>query len=159
MSDDVLELDDVAARALASIILEHTAAMLDGTPDAIMHAVEGLADDAAVVLDVAAAILIATSWIVGAGEVAPEAIFAASIGMQPDDPTDPADQPPVGAEGAVTGSVGYRTAEPVTEPPPDAEGPILADVEQASTEQSDMVAEAIRSATAALAAPTGSETA
>ena len=82
------ELDDVAARALASIILERTA---DTLRDGGMHAavaITGLAEDTGLVLDVCAAILQATSWLAGTGQLSDVTVYSASVAMQPDD-TDP----------------------------------------------------------------------
>lgn len=91
MSDIDVELDDVASRALAAIILERTAdAIRDGGAEA-GAAVTGLADDTGLVLDVCAAILQATSWIAGTGGVTDEALFAASLALTPDEVDDSAD--------------------------------------------------------------------
>lgn len=80
-----VDLDDVASRALAAIILERTAdAMRNGGENA-GDALTGLVDDTGLVIDVCAAILQATSWIAGTGEVTDEALFAASLALTPDD--------------------------------------------------------------------------
>lgn len=82
---EVPELDDTASRALASIILEHTAdAMTDGGSKA-GAALMALHGSSALPLDVCAAILMVTSWFVGTIGIDPEAIFAAAISLQPDD--------------------------------------------------------------------------
>lgn len=157
MSDDVTELDDTAARALASIILEHTALMLSGEPDAIVDALNGLAADAAMVPDVAAAILTATSWLVGAGEVAPEAIYAASVGLLPDGDGEPAstEPRPVEAPQAPPGVDG--PPEGAAEPQTATEGPIPGNGGDGDPDFAAMAAEAIAAAEAALAAPGGDD--
>ncbi len=157
MTDDVLELDDVAARALASIILEHTALMLSAEPDAIVNAVQGLADDAAIVLDVAAAILTATSWLVGAGEVAPEAIFAASVAFDPAPamPGDDEGHPPPPSSVAPSGVA--TPPEGATSPQNGTEAPIRGDGGQADPDFAAMAAEAMEAAQAALDAPGGDD--
>lgn len=82
---DVPDLDDVAARALASVILEHTADLLAATADVEDNMLDRLAADTGLVLDVCAGILIVTSWLAGAGGLTAEEVFAASIAFLPDD--------------------------------------------------------------------------
>lgn len=80
------ELDDTASRALAAIVLEHTAeAMTDGGSKA-GAALVALHEASALPLDVCAAILMVTSWFVGTIGIEPEAIFAAALALQPADP-------------------------------------------------------------------------
>lgn len=88
-----LELDDVASRALASIILERTAdTLLDGGNHAAA-ALEALAENTGLSLDVSAAILVATAWLAGAGGIEPEAVYAAALAHQPDDDEAPTIDP------------------------------------------------------------------
>lgn len=85
---EVPELDDVAARALTSIILERTADTVNdqGAKSAealvLFHGESGLA------LDVCAAILMATSWLAGAGGIEAGAVFAAAVMYDPSDDDD-----------------------------------------------------------------------
>lgn len=79
------ELDDVAARALASIILERTADALGEGADAAAAALVALERDAGLPLDVCAAILYVTSWFAGTATIEAQAVYAASLSMQPDD--------------------------------------------------------------------------
>lgn len=79
------ELDDVAARALASIILERTADTLHDGGEHAANALLALASDSGLMLDIAAGLLMATAWLAGAGALTPEAVFAASVAMQPDE--------------------------------------------------------------------------
>lgn len=101
-----VELDDVAARAFASIVLERTAdTLLDGGSNAAA-ALAALQSDSGMVWEVCAGILQATSWLAGTGELDPAAIFAAALALKPDDdeaadtdtdpagPTDPVDPTP-----------------------------------------------------------------
>lgn len=108
-----VELDDVAARALAAIILERTAdAIRDGGNEA-GAAVTGLADDTGLVLDVCAAILQATSWIAGTGGVTDEALFAASLALTPDDDDDASELAEISMYAAKCPQCGaLRPAEP-----------------------------------------------
>lgn len=86
-----IELDDLAARALASIILQSTA---DATKDEGAGAAEALTaleTDTGLALDVCAGILYAATWIAGAGGVEPLALFAAATALEPDDDEAPDD--------------------------------------------------------------------
>lgn len=60
--------DDVVA-GLAAILLDHTAMAMDETPDAVEAAVKSLALASGMALDFAAGLLIATSWLVAAGQL------------------------------------------------------------------------------------------
>lgn len=82
------ELDDIASRALASIILEHTADAIANNSEQAAAALLALEKDSGLPLDVCAAILTVTSWFVGTIGVAPEAIFAAALSLKPDDGDD-----------------------------------------------------------------------
>lgn len=79
------ELDDVAARALAAIVLEHTADMVNRMGDNAAEVIVKLEGDTGLSLDVCAAILMATSWLAGAGELTGEAVYAGSLGIDPSD--------------------------------------------------------------------------
>ena len=83
MSADELELDDVAARALASIILERTADAVNEGGAASADALLGLRDDTGLALDVCAAVLMATSWLAGTGGIEAAAVHAASLALDP----------------------------------------------------------------------------
>lgn len=83
--DDDLELDDLAARALASILLERTADTIKDEGSSAALGLVQLADDTGLSLDVCAAVLMATSWLAGAGGLTADEVFAASLAMEPDD--------------------------------------------------------------------------
>lgn len=83
-----VELDDVVSRALAAIILERTADAIRDEGANAGAALTGLVDDTGLVIDVCAAILQATSWLAGTGGVTAEAVFAASIALDPTDEGD-----------------------------------------------------------------------
>lgn len=85
MSDTTEEFDEVAARALAAIILERTAAVVEADNDVAAVELQGLSDDTMLALDVCAAILFATSALAGIGSVPAVAIFAAAQALEPDD--------------------------------------------------------------------------
>ncbi len=79
------EIDDVASRALASIILERTAdAVYDGGKNAA-DALTAMTEDTGLPLEIAAGLLYVTSFLVGAGNIAPEDVYAASLALKPDD--------------------------------------------------------------------------
>jgi hypothetical protein len=80
---DVPELDPTAAEALASILLARVADALSDDPTLMGTAVTGMADDTGLALDVCAALLLACSTIMGAGEVPAEVVFAASVALDP----------------------------------------------------------------------------
>lgn len=88
--DGDLELDDLAARALASILLERTADTIKDEGSSAALGLVQLADDTSLSLEVCAAVLMATSWLAGAGGLTADEVFAASLAMEPDD-----DQVPV----------------------------------------------------------------
>lgn len=88
--EDDMELDDLAARALASILLERTADTIKDEGKSAALGLVQLADDTGLSLDVCAAVLMATSWLAGAGGLTADEVFAASLAMEPDD-----DQVPV----------------------------------------------------------------
>lgn len=88
------DLDDAAARALSAMILDATSTAILDRGDHAARALTELTDDSGLVMDVCAAILQATSWLAGAGGLTAEAIYAASLAMQPEDdevPTEPAE--------------------------------------------------------------------
>jgi hypothetical protein len=77
------ELDDVAARALASIILEQTAEAVDNGGAGSAGALVALSDLTGMSLDVCAGVLMATSWLAGTGGIMPVAINAGAMGLDP----------------------------------------------------------------------------
>lgn len=80
-----VELDDVASRALASIILERTSDAMTDDNEKAGTALLALEKDTGLPLDVCAAILYVTSWFAGLGGIEAEAIFAASLTLKPDE--------------------------------------------------------------------------
>jgi len=74
-------LDDVAARALASIILERTADALHESGANAADALFNLHTDTGLVLDVCAAILFATTGIAGPAHVPADQVYAMSLAM------------------------------------------------------------------------------
>jgi hypothetical protein len=80
---DVPELDPTAAEALASIILERVADALSDDPTLMQSAITELAAETALALDVCAGVLLACSTIMGLGEVTAEAVFVASVALDP----------------------------------------------------------------------------
>jgi len=74
-------LDDVAARALASIILERTADALHDQGAKAAEALFNLHTDTGLVLDVCAAVLFATTGIAGPAGGTAETIYAMSLAM------------------------------------------------------------------------------
>lgn len=84
MTNADIELDDIASRALTSIILERTADAINDGGNRAAAAVTQLATDTGLVLDVCAAILMATSWLAGTGGIEAAAVFAAAIAFEPD---------------------------------------------------------------------------
>lgn len=85
MSDTTEELDDVAANALASIILERTADTLHDDGNAAALALVALTADTGLPYDVTAGILVATSFLAGAGRLDAQEVFAAALALKPDD--------------------------------------------------------------------------
>lgn len=83
-----VELDDVASRALASIILERTSDAMNGDNEQAGQALLALEKDSGLPLDVCAAILYVTSWFAGLGGIEAVAIYAASVTLKPDEETD-----------------------------------------------------------------------
>lgn len=85
MATTETELDDVASRALAAMFLEATAVMVESGGTNSAEQLTKLSEDTGIVLDVTAAILMATAWLAGAGELTGEAIYAAALALTPDD--------------------------------------------------------------------------
>lgn len=88
MTDTTLEVDDVAGRALASLILTATADVIASEGEKAAEVLTKLADDTGLVLDVISGVLVATSWLAGAGGLTGEAIYAAALAFEPDDDDD-----------------------------------------------------------------------
>jgi hypothetical protein len=90
MTGDAPDLDDVAARALAAILLDATANILagidgnDGAGILDLEAATGLS------LDVCAGILMATSWLAGTGGLAAEIVHAGGLALDPSNDDDEA---------------------------------------------------------------------
>ena len=126
---DVQELDDVAARALTSIILERTADAVNEGGTGAEAALRALADETGMVLDVCAGILQATSWLAGTGGIEPSAIFAASVAFQPEN-----DEAPPIAPSEAPESTDSVDQAPDAEPGPEA-------VTEPSSGQSEETAE------------------
>lgn len=84
MTDEVQEFDEVAARALATIILERTADAINEDGNNAAAALSQLADETGLTLDVVAGIMFATSAIAGIGAVDPVAVNAAALALEPD---------------------------------------------------------------------------
>lgn len=83
MSDTERDLDDIAARALATIILEHTAVLKHAEGNGSAEVLEQLEAATGLTLDVSAAILMATAALAGIGELTGEAINAAAMALDP----------------------------------------------------------------------------
>lgn len=92
MSD--VTVDDIAARALASMILTHTADAMADDGERVADALKVFANDSGLLLEVAAGVLQACVTVAIMGEVQAEAIFGAALAMEPDeDETGPIPEP------------------------------------------------------------------
>lgn len=80
---ETVELDDIAARALATILLEHTADTLVDDGANAADVLERLESVTGLNLDVCAAILMATSWLAGTGELDSQTVFAGAMALDP----------------------------------------------------------------------------
>ena len=78
-------LDDVAARALASILLERTADAINDAGAKAADAIFDLHRDTGLVLDVCAAILMATSSLTARSGIDAEEVFALALSLIPDE--------------------------------------------------------------------------
>lgn len=92
MSD--VTVDDIAARALASMILTHTADAIADGGERAAEALQVFANDSGLLLEVAAAVLQACLTIAVMGDVQAEAIFGAALATEPDEEeTGPVPEP------------------------------------------------------------------
>lgn len=85
---DVPELDDIASRALASIILEHVALVMGTDGGQAAAALTGLETATGLSLDVCAGVLMACSFLAGTGQLDGPTITGGAMTLDPSEGDD-----------------------------------------------------------------------
>ena len=83
MTDATPDIDPTAAEALASIILERAADATSDTPALAAVAIENLAGDTGLSLDVCAGVMLAVSTVMGLGGVTAPDVYGAAMALDP----------------------------------------------------------------------------